>query len=94
MFDSAVEAYIDIETTGLVPWASEITVIGFHICDGIETRSVQLVGSEITRVDVMNTLEGVDTIYTLLCNIIEVSQVNCQQKEIINGNAWWKSDMF
>ncbi|MBN2239525.1 MAG: ribonuclease H-like domain-containing protein [Dehalococcoidales bacterium] len=62
--ETNVEAYIDIETTGLSPWDSDITVIGFYLCDGMESRSVQLVGSDITRIDVLNTLEGVDTIYT------------------------------
>jgi len=62
--NSPVEAFIDIETTGLSPWESEITVIGFHICSGMESRSVQLVGRDITRMEVLATLEGVDTIYT------------------------------
>jgi uncharacterized protein len=62
--ETPVEAFVDIETTGLSPWGSDITVIGFYICSGMETRSVQLVGKDITRVDVLNTLEGVDTIYT------------------------------
>ncbi len=62
--DSTVEAFIDIETTGLSPWESEITVIGFYICSGMESRSVQLVGRDITRMEVLSTLEGVDTIYT------------------------------
>lgn len=62
--DSPVEAFIDIETTGLSPWESEITVIGFYICSGVESRSVQLVGKDITRTEVLAILEGVDTIYT------------------------------
>ena len=62
--DSPVEAFIDIETTGLSPWESEITVIGFYICSGMESRSVQLVGKDITKTEVLATLEGVDTIYT------------------------------
>jgi uncharacterized protein YprB with RNaseH-like and TPR domain len=62
--DSPVEAFIDIETTGLSPWDSEITVIGFYICSGMDSRSVQLVGRDITRTEVLATLEGVDTIYT------------------------------
>jgi uncharacterized protein YprB with RNaseH-like and TPR domain len=59
-----VEAYLDIETTGLSPWESYITVIGFYICSGTRSESRQLVGMDITRVDVLNTLDGVDTIYT------------------------------
>ncbi len=59
-----LEAYVDIETTGLSPHGSDITVIGFYLCSGMETRSVQLVGKDITRTEVLATMEGVDTIYT------------------------------
>jgi len=33
---SVCEAYLDIETTGLSPSGSEITIIGIHICKGDE----------------------------------------------------------
>ena len=59
-----VEAYIDIETTGLSPWECDITVIGFYICSGNGEDCIQLVGKDITRADILNTLDGVDTIYT------------------------------
>ncbi|MBN2075131.1 MAG: ribonuclease H-like domain-containing protein [Dehalococcoidales bacterium] len=62
--DSPVEVFLDIETTGLSPKESEITVIGFYICSGMEARSVQLVGRDITRTEILATLEGADTIYT------------------------------
>ena len=62
--ESPVEAFVDIETTGLSPWESDITVIGFYICSPNRSECVQLVGMDITRVDVLNTLEGVDTLYT------------------------------
>ena len=61
---SYTEAYLDIETTGLSPWYCEITVIGIHLCNGAEARSVQLVGDEISDVSLMEALEGVDVIYT------------------------------
>src|SRR4030042_4669871 len=64
VLDSPVEAFIDIETTGLSPWESEITVIGFYICSGMESKTVQLVGRDITSSEVLATLEGGDTIYT------------------------------
>jgi len=59
-----IEAYLDIETTGLSPWYCEITVIGIHLCNGTETQSIQLVGDEISDVSLMEALEGVDIIYT------------------------------
>jgi hypothetical protein len=59
-----VEAYLDIETTGLSPVESEITVIGIHVCKGEETRFVQLVGRDITPESVTAALEGVHIIHT------------------------------
>lgn len=61
---SFVEAYLDIETTGLSPQYSEITVVGIHICNGAETQFIQLVGDEITDISLMEALQGVDIIYT------------------------------
>jgi uncharacterized protein YprB with RNaseH-like and TPR domain len=59
-----VEAYLDIETTGLSPEGSEITVIGIHVCRGEETTFVQLVGRDITPESVMAALDGVHVIHT------------------------------
>jgi len=62
--EPCVEAYLDIETTGLSASDCEITVIGIHLCNGADTEFTQLVGDEITDINLMNTLEGVDVIYT------------------------------
>lgn len=59
-----VEAYVDIETTGLSSLYSEITVVGIYLCSGDDTRFIQLVGHEITDVNLMAVLEGVDVLYT------------------------------
>jgi uncharacterized protein YprB with RNaseH-like and TPR domain len=59
-----VEAYIDIETTGLMYGASEITVVGIYLCHGNETDFVQFVGRDITANAILETLEGVEIIYT------------------------------
>lgn len=59
-----IEAYLDIETTGLSSWYCEITVIGIHLYNGTDARSVQLVGDEISDFSLMEALEGVDIIYT------------------------------
>ncbi len=61
---NCLEAYLDIETTGLSPSYSEITVIGIYLCDGTDTRFAQLVGEEITADNVLRALEGVDVLYT------------------------------
>jgi uncharacterized protein YprB with RNaseH-like and TPR domain len=59
-----VEAFLDIETTGLSPLYSEITVIGIHICRGEETSFVQLVGRNITPESILEALAGVHIIHT------------------------------
>ena len=59
-----VEAYLDIETTGLSPWDSEITVVGIHLCSGENVRFLQLVGEDISADSILQALEGVDVIYT------------------------------
>ena len=59
-----VEAYIDIETTGLTYSASEITVVGIFLCRGDETEFIQFVGGDITAGAILEALEGVDIIYT------------------------------
>ncbi len=59
-----IEAYLDIETTGLSPWSSEITVVGIHICSGSESRFIQLVGDDITADSILEALTGVTIIHT------------------------------
>jgi len=61
---NTVEAYIDIETTGLMYGASEITVVGIYLCRGDTTDFVQFVGGDISADAILEALEGVDIIYT------------------------------
>ena len=61
---TGIEAYLDIETTGLSFSENEITVIGIYLCDGEKANVIQLVGNEITDVSLMEALEGVTRIYT------------------------------
>src|SRR4030042_1119743 len=61
---NTIEAYIDIETTGLTYSASEITVVGIYLCRGEEAEFIQFVGRDITADAILETLEGVDIIYT------------------------------
>ena len=58
------EAYLDIETTGLFPEYSQITVIGLHLVRAGSERFVQLVGDEVTAERLLAALEGVDVIHT------------------------------
>lgn len=59
-----LEAYLDIETTGLSPEYCEITVVGIHLVSESETRFIQLVGDNATADNILRALEGVGTLYT------------------------------
>lgn len=59
-----IEAYLDIETTGLSPYYCDITVVGIYLCQGDATRFIQLVGEDATADSILHILEGVDIIYT------------------------------
>ncbi len=59
-----IEAYLDIETTGLSPYHSDITVVGIYLCHGDATRFIQLVGEDATADSILQALEGVEIIYT------------------------------
>ena len=58
------EAYLDIETTGLSPWNSEITVVGIHRSNGDDTNFIQLVGKDVSTQSILEALTGVEVIYT------------------------------
>ena len=58
------EAYLDIETTGLHPAFNDITVIGIFVVNRDEERFVQLVGRKITKFAILESLDGVSSIYT------------------------------
>ena len=59
-----LEAYLDIETTGLSPAYCEITVVGIHLVSEYETRFIQLVGEDVTADNILQALERVTTVYT------------------------------
>ena len=59
-----LEAFLDIETTGLYPGNCEITVVGIHIVNGPDARFVQLVGEEVTVGNILEALREVNVIYT------------------------------
>jgi uncharacterized protein YprB with RNaseH-like and TPR domain len=60
MFD----AYLDIETTGLSCQYADITVIGIYLVNGSESRLVQLVGRDVAIDNLLEAINGVNTIYT------------------------------
>lgn len=62
--DPDLEAYLDIETTGLHPFHCDITVVGIYLTNGMEEKVIQLVGRKISGTSILETLEGVRNIYT------------------------------
>ncbi|MFC1967350.1 ribonuclease H-like domain-containing protein [Chloroflexota bacterium] len=59
-----VEAYLDIETTGLSPAECMVTVVGMYICNGEDSRVIQLVGKDITTDSISDALQGVSILHT------------------------------
>lgn len=62
--EQQIDAYLDIETTGLSRFYDYITVIGIYLCNGGSTKLIQLVGEEVTRDNLLKALEGVNRVYT------------------------------
>ncbi len=61
---SRMDAYLDIETTGLSPYYDRITVIGIGLPAGKGLRLVQLYDTTLTKRHLAGMLEGVSKLYT------------------------------
>ncbi len=59
-----MDAYLDIETTGLSPFTHEITVIGVGLACGAECEVVQLYEDDLTPHALRNLLNGAARIFT------------------------------
>jgi len=59
-----LEAYLDIETTGLSPRDCRITVIGVYRWWGDGGELIQLYDERLTRNNLLDTVEGVTHIHT------------------------------
>ena len=59
-----LEAYLDIETTGLSQIYADITVIGIYVTDGSYHKFTNMFGEEVTRDNLLEALEGVGILYT------------------------------
>jgi uncharacterized protein YprB with RNaseH-like and TPR domain len=64
ILNPSLDAYLDIETTGLSPRYCEVTVVGIHLVSGHESRFIQLVGDDVTADKILWALDGVGTLYT------------------------------
>jgi hypothetical protein len=59
-----MNAYLDIETTGLNPFTAELTVIGVGVEGNQEWQITQLVGDEISPTNLIRLVEKVEVLYT------------------------------
>jgi uncharacterized protein YprB with RNaseH-like and TPR domain len=59
-----LDAYLDIETTGLSFVSDSITVIGIYLCNSSDSKFLQLVGEQVTRENLIGALHNVRSIYT------------------------------
>jgi uncharacterized protein YprB with RNaseH-like and TPR domain len=57
-------AYLDIETTGLSRYYSDLTVVGIALENGSKCRVVQLLEDDIYQAKLLRVLKGVDEIYS------------------------------
>lgn len=55
---SYIDVYLDIETTGLSPAYHDITVVGIYLVNGNDSRLLQLVGEQVKRKALLETLDG------------------------------------
>lgn len=75
---SDIEAYLDIETTGLSFWNSEITVIGIYLCRVDSIWFIQFTGEDITADRLLEALSGVDKIYTYNGSRFDLPFIDCR----------------
>jgi len=75
---STIEAYLDIETTGLSAQDCDITVVGIYIYSENETQFIQLVGKDITSESILGTLKGIDILYTYNGSRFDLPFIYCR----------------
>ena len=61
---SYIEAYLDIETTGLAPGQCQITVVGIYLTGKNRNELIQLVGRDISARAIQESIEGASQLYT------------------------------
>lgn len=56
--------YLDIETTGLSPIVSDLTVVGLCLERGKQFRFIQLVGEDISELKLVRLIREISVLYT------------------------------
>ncbi len=73
-------AYLDIETTGLSPLNSRLTVIGIGLEFDVNIRLHQLFGDDLTSEAVCNVLQDVERLYTYNGNRFDLPFIKSRLK--------------
>jgi uncharacterized protein YprB with RNaseH-like and TPR domain len=73
-----MEAYLDIETTGLSPDYCDVTVVGIYLTNGTDTRFAQLVGDGITADSIEEVLCDAGVIYTYNGSRFDLPFLTCR----------------
>ncbi len=97
-----IDAYLDIETTGLSRSRDTITVIGIYLVNGHDAWLVQLVGDHATQKNLLKALDGVGTVFTYngrrfdlpfihACTGINLETMFCHQDLMF---ACWRNGLY
>jgi uncharacterized protein YprB with RNaseH-like and TPR domain len=81
-----MDAYLDIETTGICPSFDQITILGIYLIKGTIERLVQIVGDDITTASITQSLDGVSTIFTYNGTRIDLPFLNAKHKVNLPGD--------
>ncbi|MFH1612580.1 MAG: ribonuclease H-like domain-containing protein [bacterium] len=102
LIETKTIAYLDIETTGLSPFSSDLTVIGLYIENKNEHKIIQLIENEISAEKLLKIIENVEVIYTYngekfdLPFIEEKIKINitnyCNHKDLMY--ECWKRNLY
>ncbi len=89
-----IDAYLDIETTGLSRFYDYITLIGIYRCNGVDSELIQLVGEQVTRDNLITALEDVNTIYTYNGSRFDIPFINRHLKVNLEAKIYHHDLMY
>lgn len=72
------DAFLDIETTGLSFYKNIITIIGIFITDNHNEKFVQLISPNITKQNLIQSLQNTNTIYTFNGNRFDIPFIHAK----------------
>jgi len=89
-----IDAYLDIETTGLSQFYDYITLIGIYRCRDADSEIIQLIGEQVTRDNLLTALKGVNTIYTYNGSRFDIPFINRYLKVNLEAKIYHHDLMY